>query len=231
MISLTGGATITEISTKKSDVIFKVSGKKLTVKEAADKTITLSENGTIKTFADGLFYNADKTSVTLSSNFSSTSTVMLDAATIDASSAKKNVNISGGDASNSILGGKKNATIYGADGNDIITGGKGKDKIYGDAGDDTLRGGKGNDSLWGGSGANEFIFGKGDGKDVIFGFTDDDTLTLDSVTIKNLSVSKNSDVVTLKLSSGSVTFKEFTATTFHIGNDRYSISGGNFVKE
>ena len=228
-ISLGAGATIADISTKKTDVIFKVGSKKNVVKAATDTTITFSENGTIKTFTGGVLYNADKTSATVSSNLSTATTIS--SALIDASDAKKAVNITGDSSANSIIGGKKNDTLYGLGGSDTLDGGAGKDKIYGGAGNDTLIGGKGNDSLWGNDGADEFIFGKGGGSDVIFGFADADTLTLDKVTIKNSTVNTSGDVVTLKLSSGSITFKEFTATNFHIGKDTYSISNGSFVKK
>ena len=227
-ISLGAGATIADISTKKTDVIFKVSGKKNVVKDATDTTITFSENGTIKTFTDGVLYNEAKTSATISSNLSTATTIS--SAIIDASAVKKAVNITGDSSANSIVGGKKGDTLYGAGGADTLDGGAGNDKIYGGKGNDYIIGGKGNDSLWGEGGADEFIFSKGDGKDMIFGFSDEDTLTLDKVTIKNSTVSKNADVVTLKLSNGSITFKEFTATTFHIGKDTYSISDGTFKK-
>ena len=56
-------------------------------------------------------------------------------------------------------------------------------------------------------------------------------MTAEKVTIKKSTVNTSGDVVTLKLSSGSITFKEFTATNFHIGKDTYSISNGSFVKK
>ena len=223
------GATISEVSTKKNDVIFKVGGKKLTVKDAADKTITLNEGGKIKTFSGEVLYDG-KTSATLATTFYAKTTTTINASTIDATLVKKAVNISGNSSANTILGGKKNDTLYGAGGNDSIIGGKGKNVIYGGAGDDTLNGGKGNDSLWGGDGADTFIYEKSSGNDFIFGFSNEDTLTLSSV-IKSSTVSKKGDAVTLKLSGGSVTLKEFTAKTFHIGKDTYQISDGSFVKK
>ena len=247
VISLGAGATIDDILTKKTDVIFKVGSKKNVVKDAAKTTITFSENGTIKTFSGGVLYNSDKTSATVSSNLTTATTIS--SAIIDASTVKKAVNITGNGSANSIVGGKRNDTLYGAGGSDTLDGGKGNDKLYGGNGDDYLRGdkgkdsiyggagndtiigGKGNDSLWGDAGADEFIFSKGDGSDVIFGFDDNDTLTLDKVTIKKSTVNKNADTVTLRLSNGSITFKEFTATNFHIGKDTYAIEDGSFVKK
>ncbi|MBR0061053.1 MAG: hypothetical protein IJP68_06185, partial [Selenomonadaceae bacterium] len=98
VISLGAGATIDDISTKKTDVIFKVGSKKNVVKDATDTTITFSENGTIKTFSGGVLYNAGKTSATVSSNLTTATTIS--SATIDASTVKKAVNITGDGSAN-----------------------------------------------------------------------------------------------------------------------------------
>ena len=239
------GAAIDNVFVKKDDVVFKVNGKKLTVKDAADKTITLSENGTAKTFSDGVLYNGN-TSAVLAATFYAKSTTTINAASIDATNLKKASKISGNNSANIIVGSKKNDTFYGAGGNDSILGGKGKDVLYGDAGNDTLTGekgndklyggagndiltgGKGKDSLWGDDGADTFIYSKGDGRDVIYGFSNDDTLTLDAV-IKDSTVKK--DAITLKLSGGAITFKDYTATTFNINSDAYQVKNGALVKK
>ena len=49
--------------------------------------------------------------------------------------------------------------LYGEAGNDTLQGG---------AGDDWLEGGAGNDSLWGGDGSDTYVFGRGDGQDLIY---------------------------------------------------------------
>ena len=138
---------------------------------------------------------------------------------VNAASLKKGLVILGNGKANSIVGGKSN---------DSILGGAGKDMLYGKAGDDTLIGGAGNDSLWGGTGADNFIYSSGDGKDIIFGFSNKDTLTLDGLDFK--AAYKN-DAVTLKVSGGSVTLKDFSAKTFHINGDTYKISGSTLVKK
>ena len=50
---------------------------------------------------------------------------------------------------------------------DSISGGDGDDTINAGDGDDTLEGGAGNDSLNGGTGVSTYVFGRGDGQDVI----------------------------------------------------------------
>ncbi|MBT9527736.1 MAG: hypothetical protein IV105_20965, partial [Rhizobacter sp.] len=54
-------------------------------------------------------------------------------------------------------------TLDGGLGNDFLSGGDGDDILYGDAG---------NDALDGGTGANTYVFGRGDGQDVIFSMPD-----------------------------------------------------------
>jgi Ca2+-binding RTX toxin-like protein len=74
-----------------------------------------------------------------------------------------------------ISGGDGNDQIGGKGGNDLLSGDRGDDKIWGDAGDDTIMGVTGNDTLTGddfsgGSGADLFVFGNGDGTDIITDF-------------------------------------------------------------
>ena len=99
-------------------------------------------------------------------------------------------------------------------------------KIAGNAPDNTILGG--NDSLWGGAGADKFFYSAGDGKDVIFGFDNKDTLTLDGLDFK---ASYKNEILTLKVDGGSVTLKDFSAKTFHINDDVYKLSGSKLVKK
>ena len=68
---------------------------------------------------------------------------------------------------NLIVGNGGNDTLAGRSGNDTLEGGVGNDNLSGEQGNDTLEGGVGNDSLNGGSGNNVYLFGKGDGQDLI----------------------------------------------------------------
>jgi len=100
--------------------------------------------------------------------------------------------------------------------------------LLGSAGNDSIAGGKGNDSLWGNAGADIFFYAKGDGKDVIFGFEDNDTLTLDNLTF-TFSYSSKSGALSLKVTNGSITLKDFSATTFNINDTAYKLSGKKLV--
>ncbi|MBR1647504.1 MAG: hypothetical protein IJ685_12120 [Selenomonadaceae bacterium] len=95
-------------------------------------------------------------------------------------------------------------------------------KIYAGDDDTTLTGGKGNDSLWGGDGSDTFHYEKGDGKDVIFGFGDDDLLEIvglgDNVAG---TFNKSGTELTVKVGSTSVAvLKDFgSTTTFNVTAD------------
>ena len=139
--------------------------------------------------------------------------------------------IRGGDDKDTILGGTGDDKLYGDSGKDSLSGGKGNDSLWGGSGNDTLIGGIGNDSLWGNSGADTFVYYTGDGHDVIFGFDNKDTLTLDSLTFTSIYSKKNKAVM-LNFDSGSITLKDFGSTsTFNINGTNYKISGTKLVKK
>ena len=139
---------------------------------------------------------------------------------------KGNDVLDGGAGDDSLVGGDGNDSIEGDAGNDELFGGKGNDKLWGGAGDDILTGGKGNDSLYGDAGNDTFIYTPGDGKDVIFGFDNGDTLTIDGFDVENMkaTVNKKGTEVKLKIGAGSVTFKDFDATTFNINDTTYQLT-------
>lgn len=75
----------------------------------------------------------------------------------------------GHDGDDLIYGGEGNDYLSGGAGDDLIFGGPGDDIISGNEGDDILDGGPGNDILRGGPGNNIYLFGRGDGQDLISG--------------------------------------------------------------
>lgn len=222
---------VADASVSGKNIVLKVDSKNtLTVEGMAKKEFSFTDSDGTKIFKEGIFYNSDKTAAKITSAFTKTAKTAIDVMIIDASSAAKGVNLVGNSSNNIFRGGAKADTFDGGAGNDIIDGGKGNDKLYGGDGDDTLLCGAGNDSLWGGAGANTFIYASGDGKDVIFGFTSDDTLTLDDIEFTSATVSNKGKQVALKFGSGSLTFKDFASgTEFHIGDDTYQVvsSGKN----
>ena len=145
--------------------------------------------------------------------------------TIDGGGGKDT--IAGSADADNLIGGTGADILWGGKGNDSIYGGSGSDSLVGYAGNDMLWGGTGNDTLLGGAGADKFIYESGDGADTIVGFDDKDTLTLDGL---DFTATVASGSVTLKFSAGSIVLKDYTATTFHIDSDTYSVSGGKLVR-
>ncbi|WP_332853587.1 calcium-binding protein [Duganella sp. S19_KUP01_CR8] len=79
-----------------------------------------------------------------------------------------NDTIDGKGGNNQLDGGAGDDWLTGGAGTDRLSGGSGNDTLEGYAGDDTLAGGAGDDTLSGNSGNDTFVFGRGDGHDVIF---------------------------------------------------------------
>ena len=161
----------------------------------------------------------------------------------------------GGNGTDTLYGGDNNDILYGQNGNDYLNGGAGNDKLYGGDGtdklygstgkdslfggaendtlkdgdgNDYLSGGTGNDKLLGGDGADTFYYASGDGKDVIYGFSDEDSLTLDGLDFTS-SYHSSTGALVVKVTGGSVIFRDFDATTFNINGASYSISGKKLV--
>ncbi|MBQ7723702.1 MAG: calcium-binding protein, partial [Selenomonadaceae bacterium] len=112
-------------------------------------------------------------------------------------------------------------TLQGNEGNDVLVGG---------AGNDSLRGGWGNDSLWGGNGADVFYYAKGDGKDIIYGFANNDSLTFNNLEF-TATVSDDAITFTAGTTANAVTLQDYTATTFNINGEAYEVSGTTLAKK
>ncbi|MDQ1920016.1 beta strand repeat-containing protein [Massilia pseudoviolaceinigra] len=68
-----------------------------------------------------------------------------------------------------ITGTAGNDTLTGGDADEILQGQAGADKLDGLAGNDTVDGGAGNDYIDSGLGSDVYLFGRGDGRDIIYG--------------------------------------------------------------
>ncbi len=135
-----------------------------------------------------------------------------------------------GDAGNDKLyGGAGKDSLSGGAGNDTLNGDAGNDKLYGGAGLDTIYGGAGNDSLWGDAGADTFIYESGDGKDVIYGFENNDLLQITGAFSASYNKSKKELAFKVDSTKNAITLKDFTATSFNINGTSYKISGTKLV--
>ena len=222
-LSIGGGS----YSTKKSgsDVIVTVGTGKISLIGAA----SLSKVNIKGTKSGG---STSSTTKTVTDKTKSPVTVGSAVKTINASSRTKAVKITGNSLANTIKGGSGKDILYGKAGNDSILGNAGNDKLYGGKGNDTLTGGKGNDSLWGNAGKDTFIYAKGDGKDVIYGFDNTDMLKITGTFAGTYNKSKKEVYFKVGSTANAITLKDFGSTsTFNVNGTNYKISGSKLVKK
>ena len=160
IISLGKGVEISQVTTKKDNVILKAGSNTITIEGVAKSQFTFTQDDETKTYDDGKLISGD--SVTLASDFKG------------AFSLEEN------DGYNHISAKlvKKAVNLVGDAGDNSLTGGKGKDSLNGGGGDDILNGGKGNDTLWGGEGKDTFVYQAGTGNDIIADYSDGDLLQI-----------------------------------------------------
>ena len=102
-----------------------------------------------------------------------------------------------------------------------ITGNGKANQIIANSDGSTLVGGRGTDSLWGSGGADTFLYTKGDGKDFIYGFGDNDLLEISGLGTKVTGTfNRAGDELTVKVGTTTVAvLKDFSATTFNVTAD------------
>ena len=113
------------------------------------------------------------------------------------------------------LGGNDKITNYGA--NVTIDGGTGHDRIYIEDGENNIViGGKGNDTITNNGGENVlYKYATGDGNDVIYGFTENDSLQITKGSVTSITTSGNDTV--LKIGTGSITLKDYVDDINFVG--------------
>jgi VCBS repeat-containing protein len=106
----------------------------------------------------------------------------------------------GGAGNDTLIGNAGDDNLNGYIGDDTLLGGPGNDSLFGGPGDDVLSGGAGDDSLVGSEGADTYLFGYGDGRDIVSDRGSDgavDTLRMaDGITPAEVSITRepNSDL-------------------------------------
>jgi Ca2+-binding RTX toxin-like protein len=80
--------------------------------------------------------------------------------------------LDGGTGTDQLRGFGGDDFVYGDTGNDLLSGGLGDDTVSGGTGADTVSGGAGNDTLTGGAQGDVFVFGRGQGFDLVSDFQD-----------------------------------------------------------
>ena len=113
--------------------------------------------------------------------------------------ASSNVSVDAGNGNDTIYGGGQNISIDGGAGNDYI-------QLFISSDDVTVKAGKGNDIIRSYSTlGNIFQYSNGDGKDVIYNFSDNDTLQISGT---SSTLTSGNDTV-IKVGSGSITLKNY----------------------
>jgi Ca2+-binding RTX toxin-like protein len=80
-----------------------------------------------------------------------------------------------------VFGNEGNDDVFGGGGKDLLFGDAGDDRLFGDADDDAIEGGTGNDTVYGGAGNDRILATVGDGDDLYFGDTEEDTLDYSAI--------------------------------------------------
>lgn len=78
-----------------------------------------------------------------------------------------NISLCGTAGNETLIGNAASQRFLGKEGNDTLKGMAGNDTLVGGAGNDTLVGGTGNDTLWGEGGNDTYVFGRGEGADIV----------------------------------------------------------------
>ena len=176
-----------EISTTSAgSVVFKVSGGKVTLKDAAEQEITYVDEAGTHTWPQKDTVVVKGTGATLQSIFSQDT---FDIADYDPDTKVKTIDASAVTQDLEIIGNKLANVITGGQGNDVINGGKGNDKLSG------------------GEGADTFTYASGDGSDTIEDYEEDDIIQVTKGTISKISTTSAGSVV-LKIGTGKITVKD-----------------------
>ena len=236
-ISLVSGAVSSHSVKGSSDVVLiidKDSNNKITLTDGADKVITVVDAKGNNRIIGGTKNDNIK-------GGSKNDSIYGGAGSDTLKGEAGNDKLYGNDGKDSILGGAGNDylsgdagddKLYGGDGNDKILGGSGKDYLSGGAGSDSLWGGAGNDTLYGDDGADTFIYAKGDGKDVIYGFANEDMLKITGTFSTSCNKSKTEIYFKVGSTSNAITLKDFGSTsTFNINGTNYKLGSTKLVKK
>ena len=185
---------INSASVNGSNLVITTSAGNVTVKSAKDKAVSvidLSEENfeILNTYSNNTIKGTDSAN-NIENN--------RDEVIIDAMKGSDTINNSGSKVS-----------INAGLGNDDITIGSGAENV-------TVYGGKGNDTIYNSGSGNLYQYDSGDGKDVIEGFGENDTITITSGSY-SYSISDHDFIV--KVGLGRITLKDAATKTIHLNDE------------
>ncbi len=215
-----GSISKTESANSSNDLVFTIGKGSVTLKNAADKTISLKDSRGS--------YTVSKTEIKLGKDFTdaiNAGKYLSTVTTIDGRTATGAVDITGNAQANTIYASKGGGTIKGESGNDTITGSSKADYLYGDEGNDNLYGGIGDDILTGGEGADLFTYSAGDGNDTITDYEEgNDTVKVIGDVVSNTDFSINGKGVIFAVGQGSITLENAAGKSISLEDSR-----GNYM--
>ena len=124
--------------------------------------------------------------------------------------------LDGGNGRDLLDGGTDRDALFGGNGEDWLRGGEGNDRLFGGADNDVLEGGAGIDRLFGGAGSDTFVFGTGDGLDVIQDFNEADDGTGDILALGIAGVDGLDDVLAAATQFGGLVRLDFGTDTLFL---------------
>ena len=182
-ISLGAENVLKDFYTKNSDVIFRVDSGYITIKGAADESITLEHGDKTFVYSNGELTNGE--TVILPATFNGEYTLS-GKTNVDASKRTAATKLIGNNQANSIVGGTKNDTLDGGAGDDTLTGGLGNDTFIYSGGKDVITDyGVGTDKI---STTSDFTSYLIDGEDIIFNFGGENSLKVQNGVGKSLNI-------------------------------------------
>ena len=222
-ISLGAESVLKDFYKKNSDVIFRVDSGYITIKGAADESITLEQCDKTYIYSNGEMTNGE--TVILPATFNGEYTLS-GKTNVDASKRTAAIKLTGTNAANSIIGGTKNDTIDGGAGDDTLTGGLGNDLFVYSGGKDIITDyGVGTDKI---STTSDFTSYLIDSEDIIFNFGGENSLKVQNGVGKSLNingVAKNFTTEGIFNSKNTAVTLKSDATTYTAGETVVTIDG------
>ena len=219
------GAAIDKAGKYGSDALFIIGENVLTVKNAANKEMTLIDT-------TGTEFSTVMDKILLTEKAKANIKLTLDTKNkeiVDASARTTAIKIVGNTRDNILIGGAGDDTLSGDEGADSLDGGAGNDSLLGGSGDDSLSGGdgndklygqKGNDTLGGGSGSDTLVGGAGN--DLFIYSAGNDVIT-DYAAGEKISLAAALDEMNLDGSDAVLTFGENTLTLKKAGDKKLTL--------
>ncbi|MES2432455.1 MAG: calcium-binding protein [Pseudomonadota bacterium] len=135
-----------------------------------------------------------------------------------------NINATGNNLGNRIVGNIGNNFIHGGIGNDVLYGGRGNDHVFGDSGNDFLNAGIGNDTLTGGGGDDTLLGSSGGDTFVFAGVFGDDV-------VQDFAVAHAKEYIDLRAMSGVTGWADLTANhlSTNLDGDAVITIGANTI--